>query len=60
MTKYKITYSWTYYPPDGLGSNIHTYITEAEDGNQACDILQEEEYYQIDWETVEVEELEEA
>lgn len=60
MAKYKITYSWTHYPADSLGSNQHTYITEAEDEVQACDILQEEEAYQIDWETVEVEELEEA
>tara|TARA_R100001509_G_C4839713_1_gene206182 strand:+ start:268 stop:450 length:183 start_codon:yes stop_codon:yes gene_type:complete len=60
MAKYKITYSWTHYPPDSIGSNIHTFITEAEDSIQAFDILQEEEPYQIDWESAEIEELEEA
>jgi len=60
MAKYKITYSYMYYSPDDIGPKTHTYITEAEDEIQACDILQEEDGYQIDWETAEVEELEEA
>jgi len=56
MNRYEITFSFAEYGPDTIGPRSHTAIVEAEDEDQALDIFQEDAFYQIDWETVDVQE----